>query len=356
MATYTQELEATYMVKWQNGNCKLCGRVTAPKFTKGMCNACYIRDLHSRRKPEECRKCKKTKICLQAGPTCSACYTKFIASRSISGLFTKAKKAAINKKLPWTISKEQYIILRSKPCFYCGGPLNKTGIGLDRIDNSKSIGYTPENVLPCCWVCNTIRSNNLSVTETKEAVSAVAERKKNAISEIFDNNVDIDRRTLFLFGEINEEKAEQISKGLFFMEEINALAEVTLILSSEGGNWSSAVSIYDRLKTSACPITIKVYGEAASSGAFILQAGDTRILSPNSFLMIHNGDISIEDDHKKAEAAISQGRRENHTMYLVLAEASGQPLNFWKKLCAEDTYLTARESVQLGLADEVLDE
>lgn len=42
----------------------------------------------------------------------------------------------------------------SKPCHYCG----KEGwdvIGCDRIDNSKP--HTPDNVVPCCWECNTKR-------------------------------------------------------------------------------------------------------------------------------------------------------------------------------------------------------
>lgn len=40
----------------------------------------------------------------------------------------------------------------SKPCHYCG----KEGwdvIGCDRIDNSKP--HTPDNVVPCCYECNT---------------------------------------------------------------------------------------------------------------------------------------------------------------------------------------------------------
>ena len=49
------------------------------------------------------------------------------------------------------------------PCFYCGAEKSnhkvtkncKEGFdhnGIDRIDSSK--GYTPDNVVPCCKICN----------------------------------------------------------------------------------------------------------------------------------------------------------------------------------------------------------
>lgn len=40
-------------------------------------------------------------------------------------------------------------------CTYCGDLL--VGLGLDRIDSSK--GYTEDNVVPCCFTCNIMKSN-----------------------------------------------------------------------------------------------------------------------------------------------------------------------------------------------------
>lgn len=51
----------------------------------------------------------------------------------------------------------------SKPCFYCGDHEN---VGCDRIDNSK--GHTMDNVVPCCYICNTVRQDNFSVDEMVE--------------------------------------------------------------------------------------------------------------------------------------------------------------------------------------------
>jgi hypothetical protein len=49
-----------------------------------------------------------------------------------------------------------------KECVYCGTTNN---IGCDRIDNN--IGHIKTNVLPCCYICNTVRNNHFTVDEMK---------------------------------------------------------------------------------------------------------------------------------------------------------------------------------------------
>lgn len=66
-----------------------------------------------------------------------------------------------DEELEWTLTKEEFTKLTSSPCHYCGVPpsnLSTVGNskysynGLDRKDNDE--GYTPDNVVPCCWECN----------------------------------------------------------------------------------------------------------------------------------------------------------------------------------------------------------
>ena len=57
--------------------------------------------------------------------------------------------------LEFTLTKEQYDELIYKPCYLCGFK-NIVGNGLDRQDSS--IGYTYENVLPCCSTCNMMKA------------------------------------------------------------------------------------------------------------------------------------------------------------------------------------------------------
>lgn len=57
-----------------------------------------------------------------------------------------------------SVSPETHAALLSiDSCSYCGGPLNPTGHGLDRVDSSQ--GYGLDNVVPCCRSCNTAKNS-----------------------------------------------------------------------------------------------------------------------------------------------------------------------------------------------------
>lgn len=45
--------------------------------------------------------------------------------------------------------------LWQKPCVYCGDEI--VTVGVDRVDNAK--GYVMDNVVPCCAICNSMKSS-----------------------------------------------------------------------------------------------------------------------------------------------------------------------------------------------------
>lgn len=87
-------------------------------------------------------------------------------------------RASNQRGMSNNITYEQYyIICQQEFCYYCGKKLNRLmygsaskrckykpsgsrGYSLDRIDNN--LGYSVENVVPCCWGCNYIRRDYLT--------------------------------------------------------------------------------------------------------------------------------------------------------------------------------------------------
>lgn len=82
------------------------------------------------------------------------------------------KRKAIERGLSFDLSEESFYNLISKPCYYCNQPptygeyvnknFNKSKTllaynGVDRIDGSK--GYSSENCVPCCTMCNRMKLN-----------------------------------------------------------------------------------------------------------------------------------------------------------------------------------------------------
>lgn len=86
---------------------------------------------------------------------------------SLNKIFANYKWRAERKSLMFRLSKDQFENIIHMDCHYCGNPPSQIskvryGIGetqyngIDRIDSSK--GYTIDNVVPCCGVCNQAKS------------------------------------------------------------------------------------------------------------------------------------------------------------------------------------------------------
>lgn len=76
------------------------------------------------------------------------------------------KVSACRRGFGFTLTVDDFRFLTSSNCFYCGRcPAQRLETqaehylynGLDRKDNS--LGYTIENVVPCCWPCNELKGS-----------------------------------------------------------------------------------------------------------------------------------------------------------------------------------------------------
>lgn len=89
------------------------------------------------------------------------CTRKKSANSAQRKMFTNYKNGALNRDYEFNLTEEQFINISTEKCHYCGSEPNNekemygdvfTLNGIDRKDNS--IGYTVDNSLPCCTVCN----------------------------------------------------------------------------------------------------------------------------------------------------------------------------------------------------------
>merc|ERR1719158_1516347 len=66
------------------------------------------------------------------------------------------KTQARRRGIPCDVPFEEFVALIKRPCHYCGDCTTDRFRGLDRVDNDR--GYTVANVVPCCPVCNYMKS------------------------------------------------------------------------------------------------------------------------------------------------------------------------------------------------------
>lgn len=99
----------------------------------------------------------------------------------INKAFTRYRIRCRQKNVYFELSKEQFYELSQMNCSYCelkpsNGKIPYMYSGLDR--KEPKLGYTMQNVVPCCARCNGIKSDKLSYEEMKIAMDAIKKAKK----------------------------------------------------------------------------------------------------------------------------------------------------------------------------------
>lgn len=79
---------------------------------------------------------------------------------------------------------------------------------------------------------------------------------------------------------------------LRWLERENPSAEITLLISSPGGDVHSGLALYDVMRSLSCPIRTVCMGTAASMAAILFAAGSRREILPHGRVMIHDPLIS----------------------------------------------------------------
>ena len=194
--------------------------------------------------------------------------------------------------------------------------------------------------------------------------------KQEASHEFFNSGLHIPTRTLYMGsvpdadgeeGGTDFRMADRVIKGLHILD-IDSDEGINIIMNNPGGDEYHGLAIFDAIKNCRSHVVITVFGMGMSMGSVILQAGDERILAPNSRIMIHYGTWEPYGQHSKAVYKwCDEGKKFDAWMRTMYLEKMREkiPDMTEKKLDGMldfDTILTAQEAIDLGLADKILGE
>jgi ATP-dependent Clp protease protease subunit len=183
-------------------------------------------------------------------------------------------------------------------------------------------------------------------------------------SEYFNAEDQIDLKllessTFFLNGEINEESVGECVRWLIY-ENLDVTKEkiLTLYINSTGGDLYQAFALIDVMQVS--PHRIRCVGiGAVMSAAFLIFASGTRgerYAAKNTSFMCHQFSESMDSKYHDLRATMKENDICNERMVSVLKTATGLAPSVIKKrlLPASDVYLTAEETVEIGIADHLM--
>lgn len=180
--------------------------------------------------------------------------------------------------------------------------------------------------------------------------------RNDHLANWFEYGVDYRRRMVRISDDIDEVSVDYAISGLLALDA--SPGDILVRLSTYGGDWWPGMALYDAIKALNSHVTIVGTGYVMSMGTVILQAADTRLLTPNTDLMIHYGYDGFEGSALDMKRYAKKGEQLDRLMEAIyFARIKEKHPNFTredlKKLLSNDTYLTAKEAVALGLADGV---
>ena len=184
------------------------------------------------------------------------------------------------------------------------------------------------------------------------------EQKPDDISAVIQKKF-LEERKIFLWGEVSDKSAKEITEKLLYLESIGPGKDITFYINTPGGSITAGMAIFDTMKMISSPVSVVVTGMAASMGSILLSAAPKgrRYLYPHSRVMIHQPLISGRMVAPAVDINIQAEEMEKlrHELNQILADASGKPLEQVEQDTDRDFYLNAEEAIKYGLADEIVE-
>lgn len=131
-------------------------------------------------------------------------------------------------------------------------------------------------------------------------------------------------------------------------------AEVIKVrINSPGGSAFDGVAIMNALTGHSARVVVEVDGLAASAASVIAMAGDEVIMRPGSEVMIHEAHVLAMGEAEDLRKTANMLDKTNDSLARVYADRAGGDAETWRAAMAAETWFTADEAVEAGLADRV---
>ena len=158
-----------------------------------------------------------------------------------------------------------------------------------------------------------------------------------------------------VYGPIGESLFEESLTARDMISRLQAIQaqRIDLYINSPGGSVADALAIVTALQRHPATVTAHVDGVAASSASYLLTGADRVLMADNAMLMIHSPWSSISGNATELREHAEVLERFARTMADGYARLSGQKLGVVEGWMAGETWFTAQEAVDAGLAHEI---
>lgn len=132
--------------------------------------------------------------------------------------------------------------------------------------------------------------------------------------------------------------------------------ELTVRINSPGGAVFDGIAILNAIRGHDAKVTTVIDGLAASIASVIAMGGDEIVMNKNSQMMIHNAWDLVIGNADELQAAADRLRQFSSNIASIYADRAGGSVDEWQQRMDDETWYTADEAVEAGLANSVLTE
>ena len=163
-------------------------------------------------------------------------------------------------------------------------------------------------------------------------------------------------RIIFLGTPIDDQIANLIVAQLLYLEREDPDKDISLYIHCPGGIISAGLAIYDTLQLVRCDVSTICVGLAASMGTIILCAGTKgkRYALPNATIHLHQPVGGAQGQASDIAIHAKEILRMQDKIRNILVKHTGQPYEKIAQDSDRDFYLSAEQSLEYGLVDEIL--
>ncbi|MCL0029373.1 ATP-dependent Clp protease proteolytic subunit [Dehalococcoidia bacterium] len=163
-------------------------------------------------------------------------------------------------------------------------------------------------------------------------------------------------RIIFLGTPINDQIANLIVAQLLYLEREDPDKDISLYIHCPGGIINAGLAIYDTMQLVRCDVSTICVGLAASMGTLLLCAGakGKRYALPNATIHMHQPVGGAQGQASDIEIHAREILRLQDKIRNILAKHTGQPYEKIARDSDRDFYLSAEQSLEYGLVDEIL--
>jgi ATP-dependent Clp protease protease subunit len=193
-----------------------------------------------------------------------------------------------------------------------------------------------------------VQNNNLVPIVVEQ--TGIGERSYDIFSRLLKD------RIVFLDGTIHDATADLVVAQMLFLESQDPEKDINLYINSPGGSVTAGLAIYDTMQYIKPDISTICMGQAASMAALLLTAGTAgkRRALPSSRVLVHQPWGGVQGQATDIGIQAREIVRLKKMLIDYFAVHTGKSPERISTDLERDYFMSAQESVEYGIVDEVL--